>query len=67
MERDDINARGLSRHHIMQAVEGSLRRLHSDYIDLYQVRNMLLFEDKTCIYVYTLTLCVHTFFSAQTS
>ena len=45
MERDDINARGLSRHHIMQAVEGSLRRLHSEYIDLYQVRNMLLFEE----------------------
>ena len=36
MERDDVNARGLSRHHIMQAVEQSLHRLHSDYIDLYQ-------------------------------
>ena len=37
MEREDVNARGLSRHHIMQAVEQSLQRLHSDYIDLYQV------------------------------
>ena len=37
MERDDVNARGLSRHHIMQAVEQSLHRLHSEYIDLYQV------------------------------
>ncbi len=28
---------GLSRLHIMQAVDDSLRRLHTDYIDLYQV------------------------------
>lgn len=27
---------GLDRHHIMRAVEGSLRRLETDYIDLYQ-------------------------------
>lgn len=33
---DDPNDRGLSRHHIMNAVEGSLRRLKTDYIDLYQ-------------------------------
>ena len=38
MDKDDANARGLSRHHIMQAVEQSLKRLHTDYIDLYQVR-----------------------------
>ncbi len=30
------NDRGLSRRHIMDAVEGSLRRLGTDYIDLYQ-------------------------------
>lgn len=29
------NDRGASRYHIMQAVETSLRRLHTDYIDLY--------------------------------
>jgi aryl-alcohol dehydrogenase-like predicted oxidoreductase len=29
------NDRGLSRKHIMQAVEGSLKRLQTDYIDLY--------------------------------
>lgn len=31
------NDQGLSRTHILQAVEASLRRLHTDYIDLYQV------------------------------
>lgn len=31
------NDEGLSRKHIMDAVEGSLRRLGTDYIDLYQV------------------------------
>jgi 1-deoxyxylulose-5-phosphate synthase len=31
------NDRGLSRKHIMQAVEASLRRLRTDYIDLYQI------------------------------
>jgi aryl-alcohol dehydrogenase-like predicted oxidoreductase len=30
------NGDGLSRHHIMHAVEDSLRRLDTDYIDLYQ-------------------------------
>lgn len=29
------NEQGLSRHHITQAVEASLRRLNTDYIDLY--------------------------------
>ena len=33
----DVNARGLSRHHITRAVNDSLRRLQTDYIDLYQV------------------------------
>jgi aryl-alcohol dehydrogenase-like predicted oxidoreductase len=32
-----VNDRGLSRYHIMQAVEESLRRLQTDHIDLYQV------------------------------
>jgi aryl-alcohol dehydrogenase-like predicted oxidoreductase len=31
------NNRGASRYHIMQALEGSLRRLQSDHIDLYYV------------------------------
>jgi aryl-alcohol dehydrogenase-like predicted oxidoreductase len=34
---DDPNDQGLSRRHIMQAVEGSLRRLQTDWIDLYQI------------------------------
>lgn len=33
---DGPNGEGLSRHHIMHAVEDSLRRLGTDYIDLYQ-------------------------------
>ena len=34
-----INDVGLSRFHIIQAVEASLKRLGTDYIDLYQVHN----------------------------
>jgi aryl-alcohol dehydrogenase-like predicted oxidoreductase len=33
----DANAVGLSRHHILNAVDASLERLGTDYIDLYQV------------------------------
>jgi aryl-alcohol dehydrogenase-like predicted oxidoreductase len=33
----DPNARGLSRKHIMQAIDASLRRLGTDYVDLYQI------------------------------
>jgi aryl-alcohol dehydrogenase-like predicted oxidoreductase len=35
--RDGLNNRGLSRKHILDAVAGSLKRLGTDYIDLYQV------------------------------
>jgi len=34
---DDPNDRGLSRKHIFEAVDGSLKRLRTDYIDLYQI------------------------------
>lgn len=33
---DGINDRGLSRKHIMNSIDGSLRRLQTDYVDLYQ-------------------------------
>jgi aryl-alcohol dehydrogenase-like predicted oxidoreductase len=34
---DDINDVGLSRHHILNSIEKSLKRLQVDYIDQYQV------------------------------
>jgi 1-deoxyxylulose-5-phosphate synthase len=34
---DDPNQRGLSRKHIKHAIDDSLRRLGTDYIDLYQI------------------------------
>ncbi|HET9873518.1 MAG TPA: aldo/keto reductase [Propionibacteriaceae bacterium] len=34
---DGPNDAGLSRHHIVRAAEASLRRLNTDYLDLYQV------------------------------
>jgi len=37
MDRSDPNSGGLSRHHIMESVENSLKRLQTSYIDLYQV------------------------------
>lgn len=36
-QSDDPNDRGNSRRHILQAVEDSLRRLQTDWIDLYQI------------------------------
>jgi aryl-alcohol dehydrogenase (NADP+) len=34
---DDPNQRGLSRKHIMHAIDASLRRLGTDYVDLYYI------------------------------
>jgi aryl-alcohol dehydrogenase-like predicted oxidoreductase len=34
---DNVNDRGLSRKHILSAIDQSLRRLGTDYIDLYQI------------------------------
>src|SRR4029079_6235196 len=34
---NDPNQRGLSRKHIMHAIDDSLRRLEMDYVDLYQI------------------------------
>jgi aryl-alcohol dehydrogenase-like predicted oxidoreductase len=36
---DGPNDRSASRHHILEAVDASLHRLHTDYIDLYQIHN----------------------------
>lgn len=40
----DINARGASRRHLMLAVEASLKRLNTDYIDLYFIHR---FDENT--------------------
>src|SRR6184192_1512555 len=37
---DDPNQRGLSRKHIRHAIDGSLKRLCTDYIDLYQIHRL---------------------------
>ena len=34
---DDLHQRGLSRKHIFHAIDDSLRRLQTDYVDLYQI------------------------------
>ena len=34
---DDPNDRGLSRKHVLSAIDNSLRRLGTDYVDLYQI------------------------------
>ena len=34
---DEVNDRGLSRKHIMDSIDNSLRRLQMDYVDLYQI------------------------------
>ena len=34
---DDVNDRGLSRKHIMDSIDSSLKRLQMDYVDLYQI------------------------------
>ncbi len=37
---DDPNQRGLSRKHIRHAIDASLRRLGTDYVDLYQIHRL---------------------------
>jgi aryl-alcohol dehydrogenase (NADP+) len=43
---DDPNQRGLSRKHIMRAIDDSLRRLGTDYVDLYYIHR---FDPETAI------------------
>ncbi len=42
----DVNAKGLSRKHMMQGIENSLRRLKTEYIDFYFVHD---FDEQTPI------------------
>ena len=41
---EDPNQRGLSRKHILHSIDNSLRRLGTDYVDLYQIHR---FDDQT--------------------
>ena len=50
---DGPNDAGLSRKHILEGVEASLKRLDTDYIDLYQVHNV---DSSTPIYETLATL-----------
>jgi 1-deoxyxylulose-5-phosphate synthase len=34
---DEVNDRGLSRKHILESIDNSLKRLQMDYVDLYQI------------------------------
>jgi aryl-alcohol dehydrogenase-like predicted oxidoreductase len=43
---EDVNARGASRYHIRQAIEASLRRLDTDYIDVYFIHH---FDENTLL------------------
>lgn len=43
---DHPNAQGASRHHLQRAVDASLRRLHTDWIDIYFVHR---FDGKTAL------------------
>jgi aryl-alcohol dehydrogenase-like predicted oxidoreductase len=36
----DMNNRGLGRKHILESIDGSLRRLGMDYVDLYQIHGV---------------------------
>ena len=45
---DHPNGKGLSRKHIMAAIDGSLKRLGVDYVDLYQIHR---YDDHTAIEV----------------
>ena len=40
MDEKNVNARGQSRYHIMNAVDESLKRLQMDHIDLYQIHGV---------------------------
>ena len=43
MDNSNVNKIGLSRRHLVESCEESLKRLKTHFIDLYQVRERLIF------------------------
>jgi aryl-alcohol dehydrogenase-like predicted oxidoreductase len=50
---DLVNGFGLSRKHIFDAVEASLKRLDVDYIDIYQIHRLDTVSEKRFVYLIT--------------
>ena len=58
---DGPNEVGLSRQHILLNCEASLKRLQTDYIDLYQVRLRKVWNLSFCKFLFRVYLQIYYF------